>query len=155
MPRTSITSTAVALVAAASLAAACGGDDRLTRDEYADQVRPAVQQMAAGFGSVFERIGRASDDEVVPAAALRRLAAVAGEERRLADRLARLEAPADLDATHQRFADGARRQADRLAALAARDATTVGELADAVEQGETGAPLRDLVNRGVVPAPGR
>jgi hypothetical protein len=148
-------SSAAALVAAAAVAAGCGGEDRLTQDEYAAQLKPAVAQISAGFGSVFERIGRASDDERVPAAALARLGQVAAEEARQADRLAGLEPPEDLEAAHDRFAAGAQEQAERLATLARSRSTTVGELADAVEQGATTAPLRELVSRGVVPAPGR
>jgi hypothetical protein len=155
MHSTSLTRSAATLGAALALLAAACGEERLTRDEYAAELRPAITQMSEGFGSVFARIGRASDDEIVPPAALRRLAQVADAERRVAGRLAGLDAPEELAAAHERFAAGAERQAARLAALARRDATTVGELADAVEQGETAAPLRELVRRGVVPAPGR
>jgi hypothetical protein len=156
MITTSIARTATALAAAAAaLAVGCGGEDRLTQDQYAAELRPAVDRISAGFGTVFQQIGRASDDEAVPAAALARLAQVAATERRAADRLGELEPPENLEATADRFVAGARQQAEALAALSARTGVTVGELADAVEQGATAAPLRDLVNRRVVPAPGR
>jgi hypothetical protein len=146
---------AVAIAAAAALAAGCGGEDRLTEDEYAAELRPAVAQISSGFGSVFERIGRASDAERVPAAALARLGQVAAAEAGTADRLAGLEPPEELEQAHDRFAAGARRQAESLAELARSRSTTVGQLADAIEQGETVDALRELVSRGVVPAPGR
>ena len=144
-----------ALTALVLLAGATGcGEDRLSRDEYTAELQPAVQRISQGFGSVFERIGRAEDGERVPAPALQRLGQVAAQERRTAERLAGLEPPKDVEAVAGRFADGARRQADRLAAMSRERDVTVGELADAVEQGETAAPLRDLVEQGYVRAPG-
>jgi hypothetical protein len=128
----SIATPTTGLLAAAALAlGACGGDDdRLTRAQYEAEVRPAVQRIAAGFGAVFQAIGRAEETDRVPAAALRRLAGVAAVERREADRLAALEPPEDLEGPAGRLT------------------------ADAVEQGATATPLRELAEHGVVDPPG-
>jgi len=141
-------------LAAALTLAACGGDERLTRAEYAERVEPEIARVSESFTGVFQAIGRAQEDERVPAAALRRLAGAADTERAVAGRLAALEPPQELERTAARLVAGARRQADQLDRLATRKgAVTVAELADAVEQGATAEPLRDLARRGVIQPP--
>jgi len=152
---TAPTARRLALPLAASLTlAACGGDERLTRDEYAERVQPEIARVSESFGGVFQAIGRAEESDRVPAAALRRLAGAADTERAVAARLAALEPPEELERPATELVEGARRQADELDRLAAREGeVTVAQLADAVEQGATAEPLRDLARRGVIEPP--
>jgi hypothetical protein len=146
--------TAAALVAALGLAA-CGDDDRLTRDQYTAELQPAVEQISDGFGTVFARIGRAEETDRVPAAALRQLSEAAARERSVAERLAGLEPPESLASLNERLVAGARRQADDLERLARSQGTvTVAQVADAIEEGASVGPLRELGERGVVAPPG-
>ena len=144
-----------AALAAALTSAACGGDDdRLTREQFKSELQPAVDQISAGFGAVFAVIGRAEETDRVPAAALERLSDAAARERRIAGRLADLQPPKDLEGATDRFVAGAQRQADDLERLAGQDDVTVAQVADAVEQGASVAPLRELGKAGVVAPPG-
>lgn len=147
------TTTTAALVAALSLAA-CGGEDRLTRDEYAAELQPAVDEISEAFGTVFASVGEAEETDRVPAAALERLSDAAARERDVADELAELEPPEDLEPAAERFVAGARRQAEELEGMAAEKDLTVARLADAVEQGASVGPLRELGEEGVVKPPG-
>ena len=148
-------STTVAAVAAALTVAACGGDDdRLTREQFKAELQPAVNQISDGFGAVFAAIGRAEETDRVPADALRRLADAAARERRLAAELAELEPPKDLEGPADRFVAGAREQAAELERLAGERGVTVAQVADAVEQGASVGPLRELGEKGVVTPPG-
>ena len=145
--------TAAALLAALTVAA-CGGEDRLTREQYSAKLQPAVDEISAGFGTVFEEIGRAEESDRVSGAAQQRLADAAARERKVADELADLEPPEDLEDASDRLVTGARRQADELDRLATEEQVTVAQVADAIEEGASVEPLRELGKAGVVTPPG-
>lgn len=148
--------TTFATLAAALALAACGSeDDRLTRKQLSAELQPAVTEISNGFGAVFAAIGRAEETDRVPQAALDRLGQAAGTMRDEADRLADLRPPEQLATETERLVAGTRRHADELERLAATDGTvTVAQVADAVEQGPSVGPLRELAEQGVVSPPG-
>src|SRR3712207_5442433 len=106
----------VLLTAFATLA--CGGDDRLTRQELAGRMNPEVHAVMTSFSAVFQTIGEAEEDEPVPAAAVRKLQAAATVERDAADTIAALRPPRDVEPEVERFVVAAREQAARLESMA-------------------------------------
>ena len=128
--------------------------ERLTKHELSARVTPQVERVTSDFSEVFEAIGRAEETDPVPAAALEKLRAAAETERRAADELEGLTPPEAAESALDGFVAAAREQAARLEEVAAAD-PTVGELANAVESPEMGAALARLAEGGYaeVPAP--
>lgn len=122
-----------ALVAAVALAAGCGGDERLSKDETARKASAAVQTVNAEFQRVFEMLGRREESEAVPTAVRTLLTKAATIERREADKLAAIEPPSDSERAIDDFIRAARSQAAALRSSAARADLTVAEMADAIE----------------------
>ena len=144
-----------AFIAALVLAACSSDEDRLTRKQLSAELQPAVTEISSAFGAVFAEIGRAEETDRVPAEALTRLEQAAGTMRSTADRLADVRPPQQLEAETDRLVEGTRRHAEALERLAATDGgVTVAQVADAVEQGPSVGPLRELAEQGVVRPPG-
>jgi hypothetical protein len=89
-----------ALALAAIALTACGGDDRLTKDEYEQEVAAIGQTFSEGLGSVS---GASSPEDIGPA-----LAKAKDEINAVAERLAELKPPEDIEAAHNRLVAGLR-----------------------------------------------
>ena len=142
-----------ALVAAAALAAGCGGDDRLSRAETANKVNTAVQVVNGEFGQVFELLGRREESDTVPATVRERLAQAATVERREADKLAAIKPPSDSKRAVDGFVRAASSQAAALHSAAARTDLTVADMADAIELPQMRQALTALDKQGLAKPP--
>lgn len=140
-------------VASLALAAGCGGDDRLSKDETAQQVSGAVQTVNGEFGQAFELLGRRAEGERVPGTVRQLLRKAATVERREAGDLDAIEPSAEAEKAIDGFVRAARGQADALESAAARTDLTVAEMADVVELREMHHALGELERQGVATAP--
>jgi hypothetical protein len=135
--------------------AACGGDDRLSDRELENRLTPIAERISGEFGAVFAELGRAEEVERVPADVRDRLRQAAEAERQASDEAAALEPPERAEKPVDRLVEATRAQADRLEQLAGTNDLTVGQMADAVEDGEVAAALEDLAKGGYVEPPPR
>lgn len=142
-----------AVVAAVALAAGCGGDERLSKDETAKAVNGAVKSVNGEFQQVYELLGRREERERVPSAVRARLKEAATVERRVAGKVDAVEPFAEAEQSVDSFARAARGQADALESAAARPGLTVAEMADLLEPKELGEALAELERQGLVEAP--
>ena len=148
-------STALAVAAAAAtLAAGCGGEDRLSKAQTASELNGAVQAVNAGFQLAFEQLGPSGEGERVPQRVRHRLKTAATVERRAADEIDAIEPVEGAEPAIDDFVQAARTQADRLEAAAARSELTVAEMADTIELAEMRDALAELVRQGLAEAPG-
>lgn len=132
---------------------ACGGDPRLSDGELEERINPIVQRISGEFGAVFTELGMAGEGDRVPAAVRDRLREAAQAERDASEEAAALEPPERAEESVDRLVDATRSQADQLEQLAGRSDLTVGEMADAIEGGETAAALEELARAGYVAPP--
>jgi hypothetical protein len=123
------------LVVAALASASCGGDDGLTKDEYAELVRSEYAEVQEAFRATGASFGRPDLPEKIEAAQ--------DELRESADTLDDAQPPEDAEAENQQIVDGMRRYADSLDRL--RNAAERGDLR-AIED----ASARITSNQGVV-----
>ncbi len=124
------------LVLLAALAlAGCGGDDRLSKTEYAELVRTEYAGVQEAFRATSASYGRPDLPEKIVAAQR--------ELRAAADTLADADPPEDVEAENQQIVDGMRRYAESLDRL--RNAAERGDLR-AIED----ASSRIATNAGVV-----
>ena len=145
-----------ALLLATAAVAACGEDERLTKQQLSAKLQPQVEKVMAEFGAVFQTVadaeGEVKESAPVPAAALEKVRAAVATERAAADEVASLRPPEALEADLRDFVGAARSQAEELESMAARS-PSVAELADAME----GGPMRDalgaLAEKGVLRLP--
>ena len=142
-------------IAVASLAlAACGGEERLTKQQFSEKATAQIERVSAGFGAVFSTIGEAAESDPVPAAALQKLRDAAGTEAQAVSAIDALVPPEAAEAPVDRFLVAARAQAKRLEALAGGSAT-VEEVADAIEDPAVGEALTGLSVKGYAEMPER
>lgn len=144
----------ICLIAAGGLAA-CGGEDRLSQQEFSSQLTPKVERVMTQFGTVFETLGQAEESDTVSADVRRQLAEAARVERAVADQIDALNPPENAEPATKELAVAAERQADQLRSLAAREDLTVKEMADAIEGGATLEALARLQELGYVRLPPR
>jgi hypothetical protein len=142
-----------AVLAAATLSA-CGGEERLSDEEFSSRIQPVVERISTEFGAVFQALGRAREDARVPVDVRARLRRAARVERDAAADAAELQPPQRAEASLDRLVAGARQQSARLEQLAGRPDLTVGQMADAVEGGAAVGALRELAEQGFVSPPG-
>ena len=135
-----MTSTAVAVGVAMSIAA-CGGDeDRLSKEETAQKLNEIFgatsAQIQREFHPVFAQLQQGRENAPVPDRVLAELdqpsSAAAGALREAADRAEELDPPSEVEDEIDSFAEAARGQAARLEDLVAQEGLTVRDLADAV-----------------------
>jgi hypothetical protein len=103
------------IVVAALFLAGCGGDERLTKDEYAARVRAVYADVQAAF-----RATNVLGGELAP-----RVEAAQEQLRESADELDGVEPPEDVETEHSQLIDGMRRYADDLDRL--RNAAESGD----------------------------
>jgi hypothetical protein len=115
--------------------AGCGGDDRLTKAEYAELVRTEYAEVQQAFRATGASFGRPELPEKIEAAQ--------DELRETADTLDDAEPPPDAEAENEQIVDGLRRYADSLDRL--RNAAERGDLR-AIED----ASARITSNQGVL-----
>jgi hypothetical protein len=125
----------LALVVAALATGACGGDDGLSKTEYAELVRAEYAEVQEAFRATGASFGRTDLPEKIEAAQ--------DELRESADTLDDADPPADAEAENEQIAEGMRRYADSLDRL--RNAAERGDLR-AIED----ASSRITTNQGVV-----
>ena len=136
-----MTSSAMAIGIAMSIAACGGGDDeRLSKEETAQRLNEIFgatsAQIQRQFHPVFAQLQQGRENAAVPERVRAALdgptSAAADELREAAEQAEELDPPSDVEDEVDAFAEAARRQADRLDELAAQEGLTVRELADAV-----------------------
>ena len=86
------------------LLAGCGGEERLTKQEYAQKVRAVYADLQKAF-----RATNVTQGELAP-----RVAAAQEQLRASADELDGVEPPEDVEVEHSQLVDGMRRYADDL-----------------------------------------
>ena len=145
-----------ALLLAAVAFAACGEDERLTKQQLSAELQPQVEKVMAEFGAVFQAVadaeGEVKESAPVPAAALEKARAAVATERAAADEIASLRPPEALEADVREFVAAARAQASEIES-AASQAPSVAELADVMEGGSMRAALGALAEEGVLDLP--
>jgi hypothetical protein len=155
MERHTTTRTALAVaVAAATLAAGCGGEGRLSKAQTASEINGALQAVNAEFQRAFEQLGPSGEGKRVSQRVRDRLKAAATVERRAADEIEAIEPVEGAEAAFDDFVRAARTQAERLDGAAARPELTVAEMADVIESAEMRDALTELVRQGLAEPPG-
>jgi hypothetical protein len=130
------------LILTAVLAVAgCGGDERLTKQEYAAKVR-----------SVYGNVQKAFQATNVPEGELAPRVEAAQEQLRVsADELDDVEPPEDVEAEHSQLVDGMRRYADdldRLRNAAERgDSRTIADFNSRIAQNEAVEQMAEAAER--------
>ena len=145
-----------ALLLTAVAVAACGEDDRLTKQQVSAKLQPQVDKVIAEFGAVFQTIAD-SEREVkeaapVPEAALEKARAAVATERAAAREIASLRPPETLEDDLGEFVAAARAQASEIESTVAQT-PSVAELADVMEGGSMRAALGALADAGVLQLP--
>lgn len=103
-------------VLVALVVAGCGGDERLTKEEYAEKVRAVYADVEGAFQAT----------NVPPGELAPKIEAAQEQLRDSADELDGVEPPEDVEAEHSQLIDGMRRYADALDRL--RNAAQRGDL---------------------------
>ena len=147
---------ASAAIAATLALAACGDDERLSKQQLSAKATPQIERVSTAFGAVFSTIGRAGESDTVPGAALAKVREAAATEASAVDALEKLAPPEAAEPAVDRFVAAARRQSDELEALAARPKVSVKQVADAIEDPAVTEALTTLAEKGYaeVPPPG-
>jgi soluble cytochrome b562 len=127
--------TRVALILLCACVVGCGGDDRLTKDAYAELVRDEYAEVQEAFRATGASYGQPDLAEKIEAAQ--------DELRETADTLEDAEPPEDAEAENEQIVDGMRRYAESLDRL--RNAAERGDLR-AIED----ASARITTNQGVL-----
>jgi hypothetical protein len=123
------------------LLAGCGGDDRLSKDEYAEKVREVYADVQEAF--------RATN---VPRGELASKVEAAQEQLRAsADELEGVEPPEDVETEHTQLAQGMRRYADDLDRLrnaaASGDQRTIDDFNARIAQNEAVEQMAEAAER--------
>jgi hypothetical protein len=131
----------LAMLAAAALVAGCGGDERLTKDEYAEKVRAVYADVQAAFAAT-----NVPEGELAA-----KVAAAQGQLRASADELDGVEPPEDVESEHAQLVDGMRRYADdldRLRNAAERgDSRTIADFNSRIGQNEAVEQIAEAAER--------
>lgn len=120
--------TAILLTAVVALAAGCGGDDRLSKDAYQQELDAAIQkveQAFQGLGDSLQKVtsGSGSLDQVAD-----EVGNIQSELNSAADDLDGITPPEDVEPSHAKLVDGMRALSDDLE-----------EFKGAIAEGDTGA----------------
>lgn len=118
------------LLAAAGLGAlaGCGGEERLSRDEFVDRLQTIVQPESARFERLAQRAMRLKTNQALPDDVKQAMRDVAGGNRRAADELDELNPPEDVEDATESLIEALRERADAFARAAREDRITLREL---------------------------
>jgi hypothetical protein len=126
---------------AALLLAGCGGDDRLTKEEYAAKVRSVYGDVQDAFRST-----NVPASELAP-----RIGAAQDQLRDSADELDDVEPPDDVETEHTQLVDGMRRYADDLDRLRnaaeSGDQRTIDDFNSRIAQNEAVEQMAEAAER--------
>lgn len=136
------------MLATLAVLAGCGGDDRLSGEEFSAELQEADRNVSAAFERVFETIGDAREGETVAEPTREAAIQAAETEREAADALDELTPPEDAEEATDELVEQARAQADAIEEAASRGDVTVAELADAFQEASPEAALSELRDLG-------
>lgn len=118
------------LLAAASLGAlaGCGGDDRLSREEFGDRLQSIKQRESARFERLAQRVMRLKPTQPLPDDVKQAMRDVAGGNRRAADELDELAPPEDAEDATKGLIEALRERADAFVQAAREERITLRQL---------------------------
>ena len=145
-----------ALLLTTAAVAACGEEERLTKQQLAAKLQPQVEKVMTEFGAVFQAVadaeGEVKESGPVPAAALEKARDAVATERAAAEEIESLRPPESLEDDLREFVAAARSQAAEIESTAAQS-PSVSELADVMEGGAMRSALGALAEEGVLRLP--
>jgi hypothetical protein len=118
------------LLAAASLGAlaGCGGEERLSREEFGDRLQSIKQRESARFERLAQRVMRLEPNQPLPDDVKQAMRDVAGGNRRAAGELDELKPPEDAEEETRSLIEALRERADGFEQAARKEQITLREL---------------------------
>lgn len=115
------------LLAAAGLGplAGCGGEQRLSREEFGDRLQSINQRESARFERLAQRAMRLKPDQALSGDLKQDMREVAGGNRRAAEELDELEPPEDAEEETERLVEALRERADGFEQAASQERMTL------------------------------
>ncbi len=120
--------TAILLTAVVALAAGCGGNDRLSKDAYQQELDNAIQKVEQAFRGLGESLQKVSSGSGSLDQVADEVGNIQEELNSAAEDLDGVTPPEDVEASHEKLVDGMRALSNDLE-----------EFKGAIEEGDTGA----------------
>lgn len=118
------------VLAAASLGglAACGGEERLSREEFSDRVQSIDRRESERFGRLVEQATRLKPDQLLPNEVKQGMRGFAAGLRRAADELDELNPPEGAEEVTETLIEALRERADGFEQAAREERITLRQL---------------------------